>query len=93
MIIILTTISLLGFTALAQTPEELLKSKDIVLPALPKAVGNYGSLVKSGNLIYLSGRGPLQPDGNYTIGKLGKDLTYSKVMLRQGFALLPRLPY
>jgi enamine deaminase RidA (YjgF/YER057c/UK114 family) len=81
MMIILTAISLLGFTALAQTPEELLASKGIVLPTLPKAVGNYSSLVKSGNLIYLSGRGPLQANGNYTIGKLGKDLN-----VQQGYA-------
>jgi enamine deaminase RidA (YjgF/YER057c/UK114 family) len=88
MTIILTAISLLGFTALAQTPEELLASKGIVLPTLPKAVGNYSSLVKSGNLIYLSGRGPLQANGNYTIGKLGKDLN-----VQQGYAAAKTLCY
>lgn len=64
----------MAFTTLAQTPEALLLKKGIVLPAIPKSLGNYTSLVKVGNLIYLSGRGPLQPDGNYIIGKLGKDL-------------------
>lgn len=74
-IITLIITTFLGFAALAQTPEELLKSKDIVLPSLPAALGNYTSLVRSGNLIYLSGRGPLQSDGKYMVGKLGKDLS------------------
>lgn len=76
-IIILFTITLLGFgfTVSAQTPEEILKAKGIDLPVLPRAIGNYTSLVKSGNLIYLSGRGPLQPDGKYMTGKLGNEMT------------------
>lgn len=72
--IILITTTLLAFTTLAQTPEDMLIKKGIILPAIPKASGNYTNLVKVGNLIYLSGRGPLQSDGNYIIGKLGKDL-------------------
>jgi len=27
------------------------------------------------NILFMSGKGPLKPDGNYIVGKLGKDLT------------------
>ena len=80
-IIILITIHLLRLTAFAQTPEEALAKNGITLPVLPSAIGNYTSVVKSGNLLYLSGRGPLQQDGTYTTGKLGKELN-----VQQGYA-------
>jgi len=71
-LLILVTIHLLVLTIMAQTPEEILIAKGIHLPSFPAAVGNYTSLVESGHLLYLSGRGPLQPDGKYMVGKLGK---------------------
>jgi len=69
---------LLAFTATAQTPEEILASKGITLPAIPASIGTYTNVVRVGNLVYLSGRGPLQANGQYTTGKLGKDLTTEK---------------
>ena len=60
---------------LAQTPEENLKSKGLELPAIPAPVANYVNVVRTGNLLYLAGKGPLQKDGKYITGKLGKDLT------------------
>ena len=59
----------------AQTPEENLKAKGIELPAVPKPVANYVNVVRTGNLLYLSGKGPLQKNGTYITGKVGKDLT------------------
>ncbi len=61
--------------SVAQTPEENLQAKGIVLPSIPAPVANYVNAVKVGNLIFLSGKGPLQKDGKYMTGKLGKDLT------------------
>ena len=58
----------------AQTPEAILQSKGIVLPEIPSPVANYVNAVRSGNLLFLSGKGPLQPNGKYITGKLGKDL-------------------
>ena len=59
----------------AQTPEERLKEKGIVL-AIPSApVANYVNVVRVGNLLYLAGKGPGKPDGSYVTGKVGKDLT------------------
>ena len=59
----------------AQTPEERLKEKGIVLIPPPAPVANYINAVRTGNLIYLSGRGPWKADGTYITGKVGKDLT------------------
>jgi len=60
---------------LSQTPEDVLLKEEIALPLISDAIGNYANLVKSGNLLYLSGRGPLRSDGTFVIGKLGKNLT------------------
>jgi enamine deaminase RidA (YjgF/YER057c/UK114 family) len=35
----------------------------------------YLNIVQTGNLIYLSGKGPLKADGNYVTGKVGGSLT------------------
>jgi enamine deaminase RidA (YjgF/YER057c/UK114 family) len=46
----------------------------ITLPAVPGPAGNYVDAVQTGNLLYLSGKGP------QSTGKLGKDVT-----LEQGY--------
>lgn len=61
--------------AYTQTPEEKLKAQGIVLPEVIAPVANYVNVVRTGNLLYLSGKGPVQPDGKYVTGKLGKDMT------------------
>lgn len=38
-------------------------------------VANYVNAVRTGNLIFLSGKGPLKSDGTYITGKVGKDLS------------------
>jgi len=59
----------------AQTPEEKIKEKGIVLTTPSKPVANYVNAVRVGNLLYLSGKGPTKPDGSNITGKVGKDLT------------------
>ena len=59
----------------AQTPEERLKEKGIVLSTPSAPVANYVNAVRVGNLLYLAGKGPGKPDGSYVTGKVGKDLT------------------
>ncbi|MBS1576241.1 MAG: RidA family protein [Bacteroidetes bacterium] len=68
-------------TTKAQTPEENLKKSGIVLPVPSKPVANYLNWVRTGNLIYLAGKGPTNPDGSNITGKLGKDYTVD-----QGYA-------
>ena len=55
--------------------EAKLKEMGIVLPAAVKPVANYVPSVRSGNLVFLSGHGPFNPDGTLITGKVGSDLT------------------
>ena len=44
------------------------------LPPAPKAVGVYKPIVEINGLVYLSGHGPLRPDGALIKGRLGFDM-------------------
>jgi enamine deaminase RidA (YjgF/YER057c/UK114 family) len=44
------------------------------LPPAPKAVGVYRPIIEINGLVYLSGHGPLRPDGTLIKGRLGDDL-------------------
>ena len=70
-------IVLLGFTMqlVAQSPEEKLRALNIELPTLKSPVANYVHVVRSGNLLFLSGKGPIDEHGNSITGKVGRDLT------------------
>lgn len=64
--------SLPGFT---QTPEEKLAGLGIQLPNIPAPIASYVHVVKTGNLLFLAGKGPQQQNGEYIKGKLGTTLT------------------
>ncbi|MDX1937690.1 MAG: RidA family protein [Flavihumibacter sp.] len=72
---LLWVLLVVGFAAAAQTPEEKLKELGIVLPPASKPIANYVNAVRSGNLIFLAGKGPKRADGTDVTGKVGKDLT------------------
>ncbi|UCE53167.1 MAG: RidA family protein [Desulfobacterales bacterium] len=55
--------------------ETRLKEMGLELPAPGKPVANYVSAVRSGNLVFLSGHGPVLENGNLITGKVGADLT------------------
>ena len=50
------------------------------LPAVPEPMGNYVHAVRTGNLLYLSGKGPRKAEGGISTGKVGDDVT-----LEQGY--------
>jgi enamine deaminase RidA (YjgF/YER057c/UK114 family) len=53
-----------------------LKELGITLPDPPKPLGNYIPGVRVGNLLFLSGHGPIRREGQPTPrGKVGRDLT------------------
>jgi enamine deaminase RidA (YjgF/YER057c/UK114 family) len=55
--------------------EARLKEKNITLPTQPTPMANYVSAVRTGNLLFLAGHGPIR-DGKPTArGKVGKDLS------------------
>ncbi len=57
------------------TPEEKLRELGIDLPPAPKPLGSYVPIVRTGNLVYLSGMLPLV-DGKLThTGKVGGEIT------------------
>ena len=55
-------------------PEQKLEELGIQLSSPSSPVANYVNTVKTGNLIFISGKGPLKKDGNYVLGKLGENL-------------------
>jgi enamine deaminase RidA (YjgF/YER057c/UK114 family) len=44
------------------------------LPPAPKAMGVYKPVVVVGNMAYVSGHGPLKPDGTLMVGKVGSEV-------------------
>jgi enamine deaminase RidA (YjgF/YER057c/UK114 family) len=80
--------------AAAQTPEEKLKELKVELfkPSAPMA--NYVKVVRTGNLLFLSGHGPTRADGSNITGKVGRDLTTEQgyeAAKQTGIALLSTL--
>lgn len=58
-----------------QNPEARLAELGISLPEPSQPVANYVNAVRSGNLLFLAGKGPRRANGTYITGKLGQDLT------------------
>lgn len=56
-------------------PEARLAELGIALPPAPEPVANYVNGVRTGNLIFLAGKGPRRPDGTEVSGKLGAGVT------------------
>ncbi len=56
-------------------PEARLRALGIELPVAASPVANYVNAVRSGNLLFLAGKGPKNAAGEYITGKVGQDLT------------------
>jgi enamine deaminase RidA (YjgF/YER057c/UK114 family) len=54
---------------------ERLKTLAIELPPMGDPMGNYVHAVRTGNLLFLAGKGPYGEDGVRGIGKVGGDVT------------------
>jgi len=52
----------------------------ITLETVPEPMGNYVHAVRTGNLLFLSGKGPRKAEGGVSTGKVGNDVT-----LEQGY--------
>jgi enamine deaminase RidA (YjgF/YER057c/UK114 family) len=63
------------YPALCQSPEEKLKALNIELPIIKEPIANYVHCVRSGNLLFLSGKGPYDKNGDLITGKTGKDIS------------------
>ena len=54
--------------------EDRLAQLKLELPAAPKPVATYVTALRVGDMLYVSGHGPLRIDGTMITGKLGLDL-------------------
>jgi enamine deaminase RidA (YjgF/YER057c/UK114 family) len=54
--------------------EATLAELNLELPPAPEPMGVYKPIVITGNIAYLSGHGPLLPDGSLIEGRVGADL-------------------
>lgn len=61
--------------------EQRIDELKLQLPPAPKPAGVYKPVVVIGDMAYVSGHGPLLPDGTLTTGRVGGDLT-----LEDGYA-------
>jgi enamine deaminase RidA (YjgF/YER057c/UK114 family) len=59
----------------SSTPEARLKALGIELPPAPKPIASYVPAVRTGNLVYLAGQGPLSGGKPTVTGKVGRELT------------------
>jgi enamine deaminase RidA (YjgF/YER057c/UK114 family) len=57
------------------SPEDKLAEMGITLPEPSAPVANYVNAVRTGNLLFLAGKGPTKPEGGYVTGKVGTDLS------------------
>jgi enamine deaminase RidA (YjgF/YER057c/UK114 family) len=76
---------------MSSKPETRVQELHLTLPPAPKPVAKYKTAVRVGNMLYVSGHGPLKPDKTMITGKLGKDmnLEQGKAAARQvGLAIL-----
>ena len=56
-------------------PEQRLKELGIELPQGSSPAANYANAVRSGNLLFIAGKGPLPSDGDLPKGRLGREFT------------------
>lgn len=60
---------------IAQNPEDRCKELELEFPVLTSPVANYVHAVRSGNLLFLAGKGPTMPDGSFITGTIGDNLS------------------
>jgi enamine deaminase RidA (YjgF/YER057c/UK114 family) len=63
---------------MSQSIKKKLKELGIELPVVSPPVATYVNAVRVGNLVYLSGKGPLKADGTLITGKVGKQVSIEK---------------
>ncbi len=75
---LLVGVMTLALNAPATTPEEKLAELNAVLPAPSRAIANYVSAVRTGNLIFVAGQLGRDAGGTVVVGKVGATVDESK---------------
>ncbi len=81
---------------MSTNPEQRIAELGIELPKAPKPAGIYRPVVVVDKFAYVSGHGPVKPDGTLILGKVGKDLDIEqgRIAARQvGLAMLASIKY
>jgi enamine deaminase RidA (YjgF/YER057c/UK114 family) len=67
------------------SPEARIVELKLELPPAPRPLAVYKPLVVAGDMAYVSGHGPVRPDGSLIVGRLGEsmDLEAGKAAARQ----------
>lgn len=79
---------------MTSSPEKRVQELHLTLPPAPKPVAVYKPAVRAGNLLFVSGHGPLKADKTLILGRVGENLTteQGKEAARQtGLAILATL--
>jgi enamine deaminase RidA (YjgF/YER057c/UK114 family) len=79
---------------MAMNADARIEELKLELPPAPKPAGVYKPVVEAGGMLYVSGHGPLLPDGGMIRGRVGADLSeeQGKQAARQvGLAILSTL--
>jgi len=74
-LLVLTVASAQPANQEARSPEARLKGLGIELPPAPKPIASYVPAVRTGNLIFLAGQGPLAGGKPTVTGKVGREVT------------------
>jgi enamine deaminase RidA (YjgF/YER057c/UK114 family) len=78
----------------SDSAERRLAALGLTLPSAPRPGGVYKPVVRVGSLAYVSGHGPLLPDGSLIIGRVGADLSLEdgrRAARQVGLAILATL--
>jgi enamine deaminase RidA (YjgF/YER057c/UK114 family) len=62
------------------TPEQRLTELGLTLPEVRSPAGAYVPAVRTGNLVFLSGAGPLGAEGEMVVGKVGTDVDLDRAV-------------
>lgn len=70
---------------MTNSPSKKIKELGLILPPAPKPAGVYRPILVVDNFLYVSGQGPIKPDGTLMIGRAGDniDLEQAKLAARQ----------
>jgi enamine deaminase RidA (YjgF/YER057c/UK114 family) len=74
-LVLVTLASANSATQESRSPEARLKALGIALPPAPKPIASYVPAVRSGNLVFLAGQGPVSGGKPTITGKVGREVS------------------
>ena len=74
-LVLVTLASTNSATQGTQSPEARLKALGIELPPVPKPIASYVPAVRTGNLVFLAGQGPVSGGKPTITGKVGREVS------------------